>query len=79
MEMEKTRPVVRSLYLRQMHTKRQELKLKGLLGFEKKCALTARTELRNCLFAPVGGKKNVTTLLFSFLGQTLLVKLFYSR
>ncbi len=47
----------------------------------KNVALTATTEMRNCLFAPVGGqkKKNVTALLFPFLGQTVLAKLFYSR
>ena len=50
--MEKSRPVVRSLWAG-VH-KRRELGLKGQ-GSMKKCTLTARTEMRNCLFAPVGG------------------------
>lgn len=77
-----TRPVVKSLYMRKIYTKRQELRLKGQVLFKKKKknrALTARTELRNCLFAPVGEKKNATALLFPFRGQTLLARLLCSR
>ena len=58
--------------------KRLELGLKGQ-GFMKNDAQTDRTEMRNCLFALVGGEKNVTALLFQFLGQTVLAKLFSSR
>lgn len=47
--------VVRTLWSKLVYTK-LEPGLKGL-GFMENCALTARTEMRNCLFAPVRGRK----------------------
>lgn len=55
MEMEKSRPVVRSLRLRIVYTKAGAW-VEGA-GFYENGAPTARTEMRNCLFAPVGGEK----------------------
>lgn len=52
-----TKPVVKSLYLRQIF-KKAGADDEGP-GSVKKRVLTARTELRNCLFAPVGGGKKM--------------------
>ena len=54
MEMEQTRPVVEEPVADvSVH---KEWELMGW-GFMKNGALTARTEMRNCLFSPVGGGK----------------------
>ena len=80
MEMEKPRPVVRSLWLRQLYTKRQEQGLKGQ-GFLKKKKVCTDSQNRDEKLSVCTSwrRKNVTAPLFPFLGQTVLAKLFYSR
>lgn len=77
MEMEKARPLVRSLYLRQMYT-RQELRLKGRVLWKRALWQPEQSWETVCLHQ-LEGEKNVTAVLFPFLGQTLLARLFYSR